>query len=314
MGQSQVNNQVIMSVPFFGDFTKRTKDYFKRDKYALGQVVEITNQCSDSIKLKTKIQTGDAVKTKFTATLKRPNKREIEVSEDLRKGLSVKVKIPRFYGNINVESEHTNGDVEVKAKYAPSADSKNAFYNTKLTGYYNPDSNGSRICRAKAEFAVGDDQLNLSVGGDITLEDKSKNNGKIGQDDISDLVKDYTLGFLYTPNNDSQYSVIYTPDDQSNGMKYSFTCFRKMSDRCSMAARAEGKVDTKLTGFPPVISIAGGWSLGANYMQAFVNSRKEWGMAYKVKVSDAATLNLGVCSSLNKEQRMNTRFGYKLQV
>ena len=49
-------------------------------------------------------------------------------------------------------------------------------------------------------------------------------------------------------------------------------------------------------------------------MQAFVNSRKEWGLAYKVKVSDSATLNLGVCSELNKEQRMNTRFGYKLQV
>ena len=55
----------------------------------------------------------------------------------------------------------------------------------------------------------------------------------------------------------SFYVYFSTPEDENsgNGMEYSFTCFRKMSDRCSMAARAEGKVDTKLTGFPPVISI-----------------------------------------------------------
>ena len=60
--------------------------------------------------------------------------------------------------------------------------------------------------------------------------------------------------------------------------------------------------------------IAGGWGLGSNYLQAFVNSQKEWGMAYKVKVSDTASLNLGVSSFLNNEQRMATQFGYKLQV
>ena len=36
--------------------------------------------------------------------------------------------------------------------------------------------------------------------------------------------------------------------------------------------------------------------MGANYLQAFVNSRKEYGFAYKVKVSDSATLNLGLSS------------------
>jgi len=301
-----------MSVPFFSDFTKRTKDYFKRDKYALGQVVEITNKCDKNIKLKTKISTGDSVKTKFTATLKRDQGREIEVTEDLRKGLSVKIKIPKFYRNFDIESDHTNNDVEVTAKYKPSSDSSNSFYNTKLTGYYNPDNNGNRICKTKAEFAVGDDQLNLSVGGDITIEDKSKNDGPFQGVDAK--VKTYTLGFLYTPTNDTQYSVIYTPDNQSNGMEYSFTCFRKMSDKCSLAAKADGKVDTKLTGHPPVISIAGGWTVGANYLQGFVNSRKEWGLAYKVAVSNSATLNLGVASYLNDEQRLNTQFGYKLQV
>lgn len=298
-----------MSVPFFSDFTKRTKDYFKRDKYALGQVVEISNQCGDNIKLKTKIATGDSVKTKFTATLKREKGREIELTEDLRKGLSVKLKMPKFYRNFDIETEYAGNNLEVTTKYKPSS---NAFYNTKLTGCYNPDSNGNRIFKTKAAFAVGDDQLNLSVGGDITIEDRSKNDGPFQGVDAK--VKTYTLGFLYTPSNDSQYSVIYTPDNQSNGMEYSFTCFKKMSDRCSLAAKADGKVDTKLTGYPPVVSIAGGWALGANYFQGFMNSRKEWGLAYKVKVSDSATLNLGVSSYLNDEQRVDTRFGYKLQV
>ena len=54
--------------------------------------------------------------------------------------------------------------------------------------------------------------------------------------------------------------------------------------------------------------------MGSNYLQGFVNSRKEWGLAYKVKVSDSATVNLGVSSYLNDEDRMNTQFGYKLQV
>jgi hypothetical protein len=303
-----------MSVPFFSDFTKRTKDFFKRDKYDLGQVVEVSNKCCDDISVKTKISHADSVKTKFTATFKRPNGRSIEVTEDLRKGLTLKLKLPSFYRSIDIETEHTNADVEVTAKYKPSKDAKNSFYSTKVTGYYNPNRNNSRVCKTKAEFAVGDDQLNLSVGGDITVEDSAKLNANHGQAVADPKVKAYTLGFLYTPTADSQYSVIYTPDPQSNGMEYSFTAFRQMSEKCALAAKADGKVDTKLTGFPPVLSLAGGWTLGSNYLQAFVNSRKEYGLAYKVKVSDSAALNLGLSSYLNDEQRMETRFGYKLQV
>lgn len=299
-----------MSVPFFSDFTKKTKDYFKRDKYALGQVVEISNKCGDAIKLKAKISNGDAVKSKFTATLKRPNGREIEVTEDLRKGLTLKVKLPKIYGALDVESEHTNGDVEVTGKYRPSG--SNAFWNAKAKGYYNPALKGERVCRATGSFAVGDDQLNLSVGGEITIADKCKNDN--AAQGVDAAVEAYKLGFLYTPTKESQYSVIYTPDQQSNGMEYSFTALRRMSERCQLAVRAEGKVDTKLTSFPPCVSLAGGWTLGGNYLQAFVNSRKEWGMAYKVKVSAAATLNLGVAAFLNDDMRVNTQFGYKLQV
>lgn len=300
-----------MSVPFFSDFTKKTKDFFKRDKYALGQVVEISNQCGDAIKLKAKIANAGAVKSKFTATLKRPNGRELEITEDLKKGMTLKVKVPALYKSLDVESEHTNGDVEVTAKYRPSG--SNAFWNGKASGYYNPSLKGSRVCRSTASFAVGDDQLNLSVGGQMTVEDKSKNDGAVRG--AEPYVKGYKLGFLYTPTTDSQYSVIYTPDEESNGMEYSFTAFRRMSGKCALAVRAEGKVDTKLTSFPPTVALAGGWTVkDGNYLQVFVNSKKEWGMAYKVKVSQAATLNLGVAAYLNSDLRMDTQFGYKLQV
>eukprot|EP00483_Globobulimina_turgida_P007329 UN07343 len=115
--------------------------------------------------------------------------------------------MPKIYGNISLESEHSNNDVEVKAKYRPSSSAANSFYNTKVSGYYAPDSNGSRVCVTKGEFAVGDDQLNLCVGGDITIEDKAKNDSPF--EGVNARVKSYTLGFLYKPTKDTQYSVIY---------------------------------------------------------------------------------------------------------
>jgi len=90
-------------------------------------------------------------------------------------------------------------------------------------------------------FAVGDDQLNLSVGGQMTVEDSAKNE-KGAMRGADPFVKGYKLGFLYTPTKESLYSVIYTPDEDSNGMEYSFTAFRRMSEQCSLAVRAEGKV------------------------------------------------------------------------
>lgn len=50
-------------------------------------------------------------------------------------------------------------------------------------------------------------------------------------------------------------SMSSTPDNQSNGMEYSFTCFRKLSGSCSLAAKADGKVDTKLTAYPPIVTL-----------------------------------------------------------
>ena len=176
-------------------------DFYKKDKYDLGQTVEVVQKCGDDIKLKTKIQNGDNVKTKFIATLKR-DKREVEVTEDLSKGLSVKIKIPKFYRNFDIESDHSNSDVKVTAKYKP----KGTYYNTKLVGYYNPDKDGNRICRSTAEFAVGDDQLNLCVGAKIVIEDKAKNNGPM--QGVQPKIKTYALGFLYRPVEKTEYSVI----------------------------------------------------------------------------------------------------------
>ena len=90
----------------------------------------------------------------------------------------------------------------VTAKYKP----KSTYYNTKLIGYFNPDSDGNRVCRTEAQFAVGDDQLNLCVGGKIVIEDKAKNNSELQS--LSPAIKTYSLGFLYRPTDTSQYSVI----------------------------------------------------------------------------------------------------------
>ena len=76
---------------------------------------------------------------------------------------------------------------------------------TKMPKFEDLYSNGERIMRAKAEFAVGDDPLNLCVGGELTVEDRAKVDGAGG---VDPKTNDYALGFLYTPTPDSQYSVI----------------------------------------------------------------------------------------------------------
>jgi hypothetical protein len=300
----------MSKVPFFSDFTKRTKDFFDPEKYDLGQTVEATLSCGDDLKFKTKVQNGPLLKTKFTATYNRDG-REVEVTEDLRKGLNVKVTLPKFYRNFDIDSEHCNSDVKVTAKYNPKDSS---FWNTKISGYYNPDCDGYRVCKTTAQFAVGDDQLKLSVGGEVVVEDRARNNAN-PRSGVEPNISTYSLGFLYRPTDDTQYSVLYTPDEKSNGMDYSFTCFRQMSEKCALAARATGKVDTNLGDDPPTIAIAGGWKVNANYLQAYIDSRKQWGFSYKVNVSATATLTLGVSSFLNKQEREAiTRFGYKFSV
>lgn len=302
-----------MSIPFFDKFNEKTKDFYKADKYDLGQTVEILNTCCNDLKIKTKFSSvgSEETKSKFSFTLKR-DFGSVEINEDLQKGLSVEVKLPNFYKSIDLVSKHSNKDVEVTAKYNP----QNSYWNTKLVGYYNPkDKNNQRVCRGTASFAVGDDGLKLNVGGQLVIEDKSSiDKNANNANGPTTKISTYSLGFLYNPTNDTSFSVIYSPDKQSNGLEYSFGCYKKMSAECTLSAKAEGKVDTKLTAYPPTIYFGGGWTVGSNFLQGFLNSRKEWGLAYKVKVNDAATVNLGVASFIGENGGVSTKFGYKLSV
>ena len=143
---------------------------------------------------------------------------------------------------------HTNRNVEIKFDYNPSG----SYWNSRLEGSYSPDKEGQRVCISKFSMAVGDDSLNLSVGGQLEIEDKTAiENAQSMQPQL----KTYKLGFLYRPSDDSSYSVIYTPDDASTGLEYSFSALKKITDNVTLVAKADGKVDTKLTANPPVLSL-----------------------------------------------------------
>lgn len=295
-----------MSVPFFSDFTKATKDFYKSDKYDLGRVVELKGALSDDVKYTAKSnQQGDRFKNKVTLNLNR-SFGSIEFVEDFNKGISIEVKVPKFYKQFDLKTKHQNRCVNAKIDYRP----KGSYYNVRLDGHYDPDVEGNRLCTTTASVAVGDDSLNLNVGGEITIEDKQLASNSTN---IKPQVTTYRLGFLYTPNPDSCYSVIYTPDKNSTGLNYEFSCLKRV-ENVTLSAKADGRVDTKLSASPPLISLAAGVKNNGNYVQAFFNSRREWGLQYKTSLTGTFGVTLGLSSFLDRAQRANTRLGYKVSL
>lgn len=181
-----------MSVPFFKDFNKKTKDYFKPDEYDLGQSVNIKVK-HEGVQFKGKLkQKPNTLAQKLTVILNRKFG-SIEVEED-GSNIAATVKVPSIYKELDLETKHTNKQVDITLKYKP----KNSYYNFHAKGDYIPNNKSNqRECNADLSFAVGDDSLNLSVGGQLKINDKD-NTQKY----------DYKLGFLYTPNKLSQYSVL----------------------------------------------------------------------------------------------------------
>jgi hypothetical protein len=292
-----------MPVPFFSDFTKQTKDYFKHDQYNLGNVFEFKNAVKDAT-FKGKItRKGDQTGAKLTAIAK-TSWGNVEVSEEVGKGLSVELTAPQVYRDLTVKSKHSDKEVEVTLEYQP----KESFWNAKVKGFYNPSINNNRVCTTTASAAVGDDSLNLAVGGEIVFRDEAPSDSPA----TSNLKTDtYSVGFLYTPTQTSSYSLIYSKDDTSDGLEYSLTAFRDYQS-FQVAANAVGKVDTKVTANPPVIAFGGGFNWNGRFLQLFFNSRKEYGVAYKFSPADFISVNLGL-SSLGA-QRRTTLFGYKVNI
>jgi len=292
-----------MAVPFFGDFNKKTKDYFDREQYDFGQQFHFKNSTKDN-QYKAKVTTGANVGAKLTV-INTASWGTIEASEDIRKGLSLEIKCPNVYKSLSFSSKHSNADVEVTVDYRPSS----SYWNSKVKAYYNPDRNNNRVCSTIGSIAVGDDSLHLNVGGEMEIKDE----GPINSIDLNPNVVDYSLGFLYEPNAQSSYSLIYKPDLHSNGLEYNFSLLRNF-ENYSLAANAKGKVDSKVTATPPTISFAGGFNWGARYLQTFFNSNKEYGIQYKFKPSDFLTVQLGLATLLDTNQRRNTSFGFKVSV
>jgi len=292
-----------MAIPFFGDFNKKTKDFFDREQYDFGQQFNFKNSTKDT-QFKAKVTTGANVGAKLTL-ISTPSWGTIEATEDIRKGLSLELKIPNLYKNLSLSSKHSNADVELTCEYRPNG----SYWNSKVKGYYNPEKNNNRVCSTTGSIAVGDDSLHLSVGGEMEVKDEGPSNST----EFKPNVVDYSLGFLYEPTKESCYSLIYKPDLHSNGLEYNFSLLRDFGTY-NVAANAKGKVDSKVTATPPIISFGGGFNWGSRYLQTFFNSNKEYGIQYKFKPSDFLTVQLGLATLLDTNQRRNTSFGYKISV
>jgi len=96
-----------------------------------------------------------------------------------------------------------------------------------------------------------------------------------------------------------QYSLIYSPDHDSNGMEYDFTLFKQATDNLQLAGRAEGKVDLRNTSLP-TISLGASWFNNGNLLRGFVNSRKEYGASYQFKLAPQFRVTVGLGSFLKR--------------
>jgi len=290
-----------MSTPFYRDFDKKTKDFWKRDKYDLGKAVEIKSKFEDN-ELTFKVSDGDkGVSHKATALLKRP-RGTIEFTEDQKKGIQVETKFPQFFRNFDWKSKHSNAEAETTLDLKR----EDSYWNAGVSNTWKNAEHEERSLDTKVSFAVGDDSMHVAVGGEVVIRDEHHQNLL----SYSPKFQSYSLGFLYTPTPASSYSVIYTPDSNSSALEYSFTLFKKYSDSVDIAAKADGKVDTKLTAAPPVFSFGGGYKNGGHYLQGFFNTKKEYGVSYNIAVSTGISVNVGVSSFL-EANKLNTRLGYK---
>jgi len=288
-------------VPFFSDFDKKTNPFWKKNNYNLGRQFEISADTSEKSSVKVKVTDGSNVVTNITANFE-TKWGNVEVVENSKHGLSVEFDVHNIFRQWNLNSKHSADDVEVTADYRPEG----SFWSTKLSGKYAPNHDGERLCSSTASAVVQDSQYNLAVGGEIELEDR-------GTKPTHDkLLKSYSMGFLYSPTDKTQYSLIYSPDKESNGVDYDFSLFKQINENLSVAGRVEGKAEFHISS-PPVMSLGASWSKSGNIIRGFLNTRKEYGASYQIKVTPqtCVTLGLGAFSPRDSED-VETSVGFKL--
>jgi hypothetical protein len=281
-------------------------DYFKADKYDLGRKVSVETSYGDT-KISADVKTGTAAalsKVKFSF---KPSFGKIEVTEDFSKGVSLKFEVDNFVReNLDLESTHAADKVETALKYKP----KESFWCAKFTSVYEPYVKGQRVCTGRASVALIDEKWNLAVGAQGEIVDK----GRAGEFSRPNLQPSkYSMGFLYTPTEVDEFSLIYTPDKQAGGSRFQFSAFRKVNSEVKLALRADGKADLRKTENPPIIAIGGEYGAKGGDLMGFVNSNGEYGVSYKVKLGDAAKVTLGYSSFLNSDTgATQSKIGYKL--
>jgi len=292
-------------VPFFGDFDKKTGAFWKVNNYALGRQIDVCVSPTRDTYVKAKVTDGHTVSSEISAEFD-TDWGCIEVIENARRGVSAKVHFHNIFREWNLATEHSESDLELTADYRPAG----SFWCTKLIGLYRPDLDGARVCRSRASVVVQDSQYRLAVGGEIELEDRRNSDGTKHHDHR--WLKGYSMGFLYSPTETSQYSITYSPNRESNGVNYDLSLFKKVSDSVTVAGRAEGKADFRNIP-PPRISLGASWSNNDNLVRGFVNSNREYGLSYEVKLTAQTHITLGLSSFLARDSdETQTNVGFKL--
>jgi len=291
-------------VSFFGDFNKKTSAFWDVDNYKLGHQYEIniapTEKSNVRVKVKDDASLTTSVKTNFDTQWGK-----FELVEDSKKGLSVGLNVDHFCRQWNLKTTHSAQEVEATAECRPEG----SFWATELTGKYKPDEEGDRVCNSIFSIAVHDSQYNLAVGGKLELEDRRQRGSSL---QYANLLKTYAMGFLYSPTDSTQYSLIYKPDKESNGVNYDFSLFKKVSEQFSVAGRAEGKADLRIVS-PPLLSLGAAWCNNGNLLRGFFNTRKEYGASYQVKMTPNVSVTLGLASFLSEDD-LETTLGFKVSL
>jgi len=290
-----------MAVPLFGDFQKRTKDFYDSKKYNFGKTLEIKGKIEDADLTLTLTDEDKPVGHSVKALIKR-SWGSVEVVEHHKEKISAEFKLPKFYGDYNFKTKLSTDNIDATLDYQP----EKRFYNMKLNGTTE---------NIKASFAVGDDSLNLNVGGEVIfkLEEQKTADTQSSFMNLMTIFQEYQLGYLYTPTPDSSYSLIFKSKKKSNMLDYDLTLFRKLSDVLSISAKATGQVNTKLLN-PPIFSLAGGYKNGPHYLQSFMNTNKEYGASYNIFINNGLYVNFGLSSLLDKTKQLNTRIGCKITI
>jgi len=291
-------------VPFFSDFDLKTYGFWRRSSYSLGRQFQIEADSRDNLRsVRVTVVDGSSVSSDISANFT-TKWGGIEVTQGTHHGPSVEVRFNNVFRQWNLRSRHTANSTDVTTDYRPEG----SFWCTRLDGHYMPDFDGERICSGKASIVVQDNQYNLAVGGEVELEDRREST----KNSHNQWLKNYSMGFLYSPTDTTQYSLLYSPDKESNGVEYDLALFKRVNDNLSVAGRAQGKADLRNTSVPTMF-LGASWFNNGNLMRGFVNSRKEYGASYEVGLTEHAHITLGLASFLSPDaDNAQAEIGFKL--